>query len=732
MITKIKLQNAGSYKETPAILETDKKINFVYGLNGTGKTILSNYLQDMNNKFFTDCSIDGYNNEKILVYNQKFVENNFYEREQLKGIFTLSEENKDIQKEIDKLEDLLKKVNEKLVEDRERLQGLETRQESCSKTARDKIWEIKEKYTGGDRVLEFCLKGLMGNKTKLFEHIKGVSKPSEKPHETIEQLEEKARRISGGQTQIELLKEINLSKIKNIENDPIFKEVIVGNEVSPVADLIKKLNNSDWVGEGLKYLPNKLTEDAEKCPFCQEKTITKELAGKIRNYFDETFQSKKDELQRLLSNYQESLDTLLSEEQYLGDNLVAEKKSEFKHLYFVLRKSLEKNLQKINSKIESPNREVKMDSTVEKLNSFNEFIRDINEKINIQNQEIQNREETKNKIEEIFWEIMRCDYDGDISRWEEEYNDIEKEINKVNTDIGKLIEEKSGYENSIMEKQKNTVNIDKSMENIKRSLLDLGIVDFSIEKYEGNFYKLVRNGGNQNDFNTLSEGEKTILTFLYFLELCEGKEERDERKIEKIIIVDDPVSSLSHMYVFNISTLIKHRFFLDKKINETYKKIFILTHSLYFLHGLIHRRQSKSDKSDKKFFRITKGENGSQIKEMEKDEIMNEYESYWQVIKDYEKEERTVYLLANCMRNILEYFFAFIDKEGLSKALKKLDEPRFTPFLRYMDRESHSDHSNIYDFKEMNVSIFRDAFKEVFEKSGNINHYNKYMSINQK
>ncbi|PSD44229.1 hypothetical protein C7E23_03125 [Elizabethkingia anophelis] len=47
MITKINLNNVASYK-SHTTLETDKKINLIYGLNGTGKSTLSNFLHKKN------------------------------------------------------------------------------------------------------------------------------------------------------------------------------------------------------------------------------------------------------------------------------------------------------------------------------------------------------------------------------------------------------------------------------------------------------------------------------------------------------------------------------------------------------------------------------------------------------------------------------------------------------------------------------------------------------------
>ncbi|EMM97691.1 AAA domain protein [Leptospira interrogans serovar Zanoni str. LT2156] len=70
-----------------------------------------------------------------------------------------------------------------------------------------------------------------------------------------------------------------------------------------------------------------------------------------------------------------------------------------------------------------------------------------------------------------------------------------------------------------------------------------------------------------------------IISFLYFIELCKGKISTTSIVTKKIIIIDDPISSLSHIYVFNIGQLIK-KYFTNP--NSDYEQIFILTHSLYF------------------------------------------------------------------------------------------------------------------------------------------------------
>ena len=87
MITDIGLDCINSFKKFSA-LKTDKKINLIYGLNGTGKSTLTNFLYDKDDEEYQSCSIEGLNDEILLVYNQRFIHDTFYESDSSKGIFT--------------------------------------------------------------------------------------------------------------------------------------------------------------------------------------------------------------------------------------------------------------------------------------------------------------------------------------------------------------------------------------------------------------------------------------------------------------------------------------------------------------------------------------------------------------------------------------------------------------------------------------------------------------------
>lgn len=92
---------------------------------------------------------------------------------------------------------------------------------------------------------------------------------------------------------------------------------------------------------------------------------------------------------------------------------------------------------------------------------------------------------------------------------------------------------------------------------------------------------------------------------------------------KKIVVIDDPISSLSHIWVFNVGQLIREEFFKS----DNYEQIFVLTHNLYFFYELTNvmhvKKQEQLEKSKKlKLFKIIKNVNGSSILPMK----YNEYE----------------------------------------------------------------------------------------------------------
>lgn len=719
MISKITLDNVASYKK-PVSLETDKAVNLIYGLNGTGKSTLSNFLYKHQDSEFVSCKIEGLDSEDIVVYNQSFIQDYFYESDSLNGIFTLSKENKEAEQKIKNAEQQLETIHKDKKAKSEALEILKQDYRNKKNQTENKVWEIKGNYTGGDRVLEFCLEGLKGKKEKLFEHIISISKPETKPEKSIEIIKKEVQALTGENAQ----KYIPLPKVEftenEIENEEILGKQIVGNENSSVSDLITKLENSDWVKSGISYLPDSV-DKAEPCPFCQQTTITQDVIDNLKDYFNETYENDIKKLKELFSKYKVAIESIPEKAIFEQNPLIQENKAEFDNKYNSLERVLKSNLDALDKKIKSPSQEFSLTSSQGQIKGLTDYISEINKRINEHNNKIDNKNAALLTLKSAFWNLMRWEYDQSISAFDSDKETITKKGQTLTNDL-KNIETKISDQNKIIvEQQKMTINIEEAVENINGGLIELGIDDFKIVKHSENLYKIIRGSDDSEIFHSLSEGEKMIISFLYFLELCRGKRNASDGNKKKIVVIDDPISSLSHIYIFNIGQLIKSEFLRSKK----YEQVFLLTHSLYFFYELTETNHDKR-KENQKLYRIVKNSDGSQILEMKYEEIQNDYHSYWQIIKD---DKQPAALIANCMRNIIEYFFNFIEKRDLGNVFQKpiLQENKYQAFGRYINRESHSLGQNIFDIKEFDYTIFKEGLRLIFEQNGYEEHFKRMM-----
>lgn len=722
MITKIKMNNVASYKNLTS-LETDKKVNLLYGLNGTGKSTLSNFLYNRSDDKFVDCTIEGLKEtDTILVYNQQFIKDNFYETEEIHGIFTLSKENKEIKELIDKAKtdiSIIEKAREELEAEKCRISS--EYEENLEKW-QEKIWEIKDEFTGKNSVLAYCLDGLKSSKSKLFTFLMDREKVSEEIDYEIESLIKDAEEITSGEGKVSSINKIRFIEDK-FEKSELLKKVIVGNNNSTVASVIEELKNSDWVNKGMEFIDT--DEDPSLCPFCQQKTISKEFIEEIKKYFDRSYQEDKDRVEGLLKEYTNQKSLIVDEIKKLKENrFLSHNLSDIERYLVHFESEINSNINKIKSKISNPSISVILASTQKVISGINTIIDQANQRILEYNKKIDNIENSRSEIKEKFWKLMQKRFDIIISNYNDKTNKNEDYIKEYNKKKSDLEEKKEKQQRIIKENQKKIVNIDEAIDNIKSSLLDIGITDFSIEKYsdEESLYHIKRTDCEDNHvFQTLSEGEKMVISFLYFLERCKGEVERDSTSTNKIIIIDDPISSLSHIHIFNIGRLIHNEFLRTSK----YEQIFVLTHSLYFFYELTNiKREERED--TQKLFRLSKNEHGSSFSTMKYEEIQNDYQAYWYVIKD---QNQPPALIANCMRNIIEYFFNFVEKQDYNNVFQKpeLQKTNFMAFNRYMNRESHSKGQNIFDIKEFDYNDFKTALELVFEHTGYSKHYRKMM-----
>jgi wobble nucleotide-excising tRNase len=605
-----------------ASLVTDKKINLIYGLNGAGKSTISNFLYGPSDARFNKCRTMPEQTDPVLVYNQKFIQENFFVADKLKGVFSLSKENKDAEEKISKATKSLDELNHSLQDKRTTRGKINQEFEATKQTAVDEVWKIKSKFSGGDRVLEYCLDGLKGQKEKLFSHLQAIAKPVNEPKKSIQVLRDEVEALKGDAAQPQPKLPLLTFAASDVESETIFGSVILGNADSEVAALIDGLGNSDWIKQGLGYLQKELDENGKPCPFCFENTITSKFAASIREYFDDSYQKKMENLGDFRARYASGVEQLSDIKAFTDHPFAQEYVDVLSLRYQEFEKILSGNVVDIEKKIKSPKDPRPLVDSKAALEHFNQCVTAINEVIENYNERLKNRETALASLKAEFWSLMRWQYEQTLARFDVDVKTTNQKLQDLADEVAKIDFTISDLKKEIASAQKETVNVDEAVDAINAGLLDLGIDGFRISKHSKHLYRVVRAGDPDHAFHTLSEGEKMMISFLYFCELCKGKLSAEDTNANRIVVIDDPISSLSHVFVFNVGQLIRNTFFRSERIRQ----VFVLTHSLYFFYELTDTNHDRR-KENQKLFRVSKSASGSDIQEMKYEEIQNDYQA---------------------------------------------------------------------------------------------------------
>ncbi|GCS14211.1 AAA family ATPase [Escherichia coli] len=514
----------------------------------------------------------------------------------------------------------------------------------------------------------------------------------------------------------------------SFDDENLLKTPVIDSSNSYLSETIKKLQNLDWVKKGKE---NYLVGDI--CPFCQKETIDDKFTEALEQIFDESYAQKITSIEKLKYIYelttQEQLQLLKTQLNDCTAISIEERKTSLAHISS-LEKMLKSNIELINNKIQNPSLSVTLDKDKDIEESLLKDIKQYNSRINDLNEKVKQFNLTQDKIKNQFWGALRnyCNTDFEVLEKIQAENDIiikslEESIDSINKEIKHTDDE-------IKELRNKTSNIDATISSINSKLKNLGITCFYIDKHPTikNSFVIVRsdNTPSKNVYRSLSEGEKTLITFLYFIEYCKGQTNTDEfDNRDSLIVIDDPISSLSQNYIYDIASMIHYDIFTSAN------KVIILTHNLYFFHELIKLAPISERKfnSTYQLFRITKNLHSS-FSNISRDSLQNEYQSLWQILKDARDGKVHNVVIPNTMRNILEYYFAFVHKtnelqDELNKLAQNESNSNFKAFYRYINRGSHSDSINITDMGEITPDIYITQFKEIFRLMGDISHFNK-------
>lgn len=731
MIEKIQISNVATYGPISEELMDLKKINFVYGSNGTGKTTISRIIAAPES--YPECSLawDGGLPVETLVYNRDFVERNFNQPERLRGIFTLGEKDKDTLDKIGAAKHELDQIGEKILRLKVTLEGDGDnggKRADLVKLESDfenKCWNLKLKH---DEKLQGAFTGVRNSKSAFKKKLLAESTSNSSSAASLADLENKAATVFGERTQeVALLRVSDGTSLLGHERNAILKKKVIGKADVDIAALIQRLGNSDWVKQG-RYFYN---PEERVCPFCQQETPAS-LEKDLNEYFDETFIRDIAMIEELYTNYKTDSERtrqyvkmfLDSPSQFLDvERLQTESK--------LLDSKIRINIQRIEEKKREPSQAIELDSLENVLEAVAKLIENANKDIQKHNRMVSNLKAERTELTDQVWRyLLNNEIRVDLAAYNNEKATIEKGIENLVTQIRTKTEEQKKKELEIRKLEKDTTSIQPTIDSINELLQSFGFTSFVLAKSEReHFYKIQRSDGSDAK-DTLSEGEKSFIAFLYFYHLLKGSENESGMTSDRVVVFDDPVSSLDSDILFIVSSLIKNVFEEVRNGTGTIKQIFVMTHNVYFHKEIsFHPKRSADGRlRDETFWTVRKPNQESKIRSHKTNPIKTSYELLWIEMKNWDRDNLAI---QNTMRRILENYYKIlgnVNPDDICAKFQGEEKSICHSLFSWVNDGSHSAHDSLYvSHDDSTIKRYLSVFEQIFEKTGHIAHYKMMM-----
>lgn len=638
-------------------LDLCKRISFIYGKNGTGKSTLAKIIKEQCIEY--DVRVfQGF--ENVIDANKRL------------NAVVLGEENVVIAHEIEEKERLIQTLNEQKVAIENTIEQPEesgvsnywTRNQDARMKCERKENEIRKFYAKAAAIIK-------NQKNPQISSTSYNTNDFQKEIQYAALLAEKEKKQC-----VELLKS-ELKMAKTI----VFPDVDLGILMSEVNAILQhkveekiKITRleSDSEKRNFADVGRKIHKRGEVCAFCGT-LINDSVFEELEKYFSadevKAFREEIRQKNESIANIREFVEQLEIDEKEFYPDFVDEilqlkqsmldKKREYISALKVLESALNNKLSYLFESVEI--------IEIELPESFSE-IRDIYDKIKAQNNSDnldKKQDSARIKLRHHFVkeQLEKFDYSAKMS----ELKILESHRDAANDELLKeqlKITGKNGIDLQIADLQSKIVELQDSTKNEKilarninkklRHMVSFELVHCEDENQKG-YYSVKNSNTNEiRDIIQLSTGEKNIIAFLYFLEKL--KEIRTgERKFKaKFIVFDDPMNSNDDNMQYLIVEELQH---IMKQIQED-ERFLLLTHNNHFYLNVKYARKYKDDmflhllSNGKKiiFEFLTKAD----------EDFCTSYEALWkELIFLYNNEGASPGMLLNPMRRIIETYTKF-------------------------------------------------------------------------
>lgn len=720
MIAEIEINDVATYKSHISI--SPRSINFIYGGNGTGKTTLSRIIAD---DIDGDYEIKWENDDKLktLVFNREFVKRNFSGG--INGIFTLGEDDTESLKKLDELHDSMSDIEKQLESKKRSIIKFNDQRQEAFEALAEACWAQRKAFS----VFQEALQGSLKSKKSFAEACleKRGSLGEGAKYDIGELAANRTELYSTKLVKLDLLSFSVPPEIETIEKFTLLEEPIVGSSDSPIGSFIEYLQNSSWVKEGMRFAQN----SNGKCPYCQRQ-LPDNLEKDLESYFDANYERSCRTIVQFKSDFSNFEIQLLSQ---LNDcvNAVPNQIKNAKLIGLVdrIKLILKSNATTIDRKIADPSKSHSLESLKPTLVEIETEIEKINAEISRINKLVENIESEKEALNTRIWQSLIYNLKGAFADYQRKANGLSAAFSSVKNEIDSLKTRKSGIEDEISELEESRTSIAPTISAINDLLIRFGFVGFSLAEdsdHEG-MYKIVRPDG-EDAKETLSEGEYNFISFLYFYHLVYGSFDKEGINEPRVVVIDDPISSLDSNVMFIVTTLAKEIARDCRKEANGIKQVFVLTHNVYFHKEITFLgNRDKWPETRCAFWVINKMNDESSIEYSPSNPISTAYELLWGELR----ETSTVFNknVFNTMRRILEYYFNVVggwDYEKCINSFEGNDRVVCRALVSCINEGSHMVNDDfVMCFTPESIETYKNVFARIFEKMGHQAHYDMMM-----
>ncbi|MDR1818157.1 MAG: AAA family ATPase [Puniceicoccales bacterium] len=705
------------FAENSRELSISKKVNFVFGKNGTGKSTIATAIREQFKSTHNVCVFDGY--EGVVGENHRL------------NAIALGTENAEIQRKIGTIEKQITEIRKEVEKPEDKTENLFTKSEEAAGAHKKQENRIVSFYTESAKRIKNktnpqiaktsydknAFKDEIGTATLLSEDE--ITK-----HKATIKAEQKAE--IGKIT----FPTIDLSVFLKSTNEILSSKVA---QQQVIAELENNTDKQNFAREGLKIHKH---EKGEKCAFCGNE-ISEERWALLGSYFN-------DEVKKLEGRIEAGIGKITSEIGKLDgikdisksdfydkfteqikwfNSQIKNIKSEYKTFLESLKFALEAKKKNLFASSDELSLAIPQDFSSIQTNCDN--IVDENNDFSKNLKSEQEKAKTALRLHEVKKALDDFEYDAENNKLAT-LESAKEQAAQVLSDKIQELNDKKAEKNELIAQTKDE---SKLAADINKLLKSMGVASFSLElqkdddEQQKGQYQIKGHNGKIRPIKELSKGEKNIIAFLYFILSLPPPSENNK---PKIVVLDDPMTSNDDTMQY-LMTEQTRNFYVKLEDSDCF---LLLTHNLHFYlnvrpnyneaeeNKMVKRNKKQLDANKKEktfyerngYFVLKNGGTHTTIQPIPNhdSDFKTSYAALWEDLMFLYENDKPISMLNNC-RRIIETYMKFNNVEK-----KFYDGSEFVRKLFNVNSHSIDDQENELngktreEIKNMLYALFKD------------------------